>query len=132
VKICSKCKTQQTEFYKDARMPDGLRPDCKECFKGHMKAGRKSNPELYQNQELKKHYGITVTQYKQMLADQGGGCKICGSRTGIGKRKLAVDHDHKTGQVRGVLCNLCNRGLGAFKDDPVLIQAAIAYLEKHQ
>lgn len=67
-----------------------------------------------------------------MLQGQGGGCAICGrtrAEEGI-KKHLAVDHDHETKKVRGILCECCNRALGLFRHDPSLLSQAKAYLEK--
>ena len=78
--------------------------------------------------------GCSKDQYVAMLESQNGECAICGttvghrSKNGVDSR-LAVDHDHKTGQIRGLLCNACNRGLGRFKDSPNLLRAALRYLE---
>ncbi len=78
-------------------------------------------------------YGLTHNQYDAMVAHQNNVCAICHrpetrrSRNG-GIRPLAVDHNHTTGQVRGLVCSSCNSGLGYFQDDPVLLQAAITYL----
>ena len=65
-------------------------------------------------------------EYKEMLESQGGVCAICGA---MPKGRLAVDHDHATGQVRGLLCSPCNVALGFLRDDPIRLKAAIAYLE---
>jgi hypothetical protein len=62
---------------------------------------------------LKRYYGLTPECYEIMLAEQGGVCKLCGNPPG--KRRLDVDHDHATGQVRGLLCNKCNRRLGLYE-----------------
>lgn len=75
---------------------------------------------------LKKKYGISLEQYDAMLAKQGGVCAICGRPPG--RRRLAVDHCHKTKRVRGLLCYKCNYGLGVFRDDPVRLAKASAYL----
>ena len=77
----------------------------------------------------RRHYGIGLVEYTQMLEVQGGVCAICGCPCATGRR-LAVDHCHTTGKVRGLLCGNCNKGLGSFKDDPRLIRKAIDYLEK--
>jgi hypothetical protein len=61
------------------------------------------------------------------LAAQGGGCAICG-RPPTESRQLDIDHDHRTGEVRGLVCNPCNQGLGLFRDDPFLIMAAATYV----
>lgn len=78
----------------------------------------------------KNRYGITQEQYDEMLEAQGGGCAICGSPLprNSGKSHLAVDHDHKTGRVRGLLCDPCNNGLARFDDDPEKLMKAAKYL----
>ncbi len=86
---------------------------------------------------LRRYYKISVEEYDAMLAAQGGVCAICRNpETALNSatqkpRALAVDHDHKTGRVRGLLHLGCNQGLGLFNDDPALLRAAIAYLESH-
>lgn len=76
---------------------------------------------------LKRVYGITDAEYDAMLESQGGRCAICcRSRRG---RRLAVDHCHATGAVRGLLCSSCNQTLGKMGDDPERLRAAAAYLE---
>lgn len=79
----------------------------------------------------KRVTGVAHEQYEAMLAEQKGLCAIC--RNGpTPNRTLGVDHDHDTLRVRGLLCNLCNVGLGAFNDDMRVMKLAIAYLEKHR
>lgn len=78
---------------------------------------------------LRRTYGITVAEYKSMLRAQGGRCGICATPEPGGRHDtFAVDHDHLTGQVRGLLCDRCNIGLGYFKDDPDTLRAAIDYV----
>lgn len=77
---------------------------------------------------LQKTYGISLAQYEEMLASQNDGCAICGYVPKPGKRRLAVDHCHKTKQVRGLLCMRCNRGLAWFGDQPKRLLAASRYL----
>jgi hypothetical protein len=74
-------------------------------------------------------YGISVEQYEQMLASQNGGCYICG-KLPEGKRALDIDHDHKTGKVRGLLCSNHNRALGLMEDNPDLLLKSVEYLVK--
>lgn len=79
----------------------------------------------------KKRTGVVHEQYEAMLSAQQGLCAIC--RNGpTPNRTLGVDHDHATLQVRALLCNLCNVGLGAFNDDVDVMESAIAYLNKHR
>jgi hypothetical protein len=73
-----------------------------------------------------RSYGITVEEYDDMLESQGGGCYICG--VGPVGRALDIDHDHRTGKVRGLLCSNHNRALGLLGDDPDLLLAAHTYL----
>ena len=77
--------------------------------------------------------GCSPEQYTKMLEGQGGVCAICGANEGHRSKhnracKLAVDHDHVSGRVRGLLCGRCNRGLGWFRDSPELLEKAIRYL----
>jgi hypothetical protein len=82
-----------------------------------------------------KKFSVTRTDFEQMLAAQGGGCAICSGASADGKN-FHVDHDHACceGQqscgrcVRGLLCDRCNRGLGAFRDDLLLLSRAAVYL----
>lgn len=74
-------------------------------------------------------YGLSRDEYNELLTDQNGACAICGRLSE--DRALAVDHDHASGSIRGLLCAPCNTGLGVFRDDQLLLQRAIAYLEAH-
>jgi len=71
-------------------------------------------------------FEITEEDYQRILKSQGGICAICKNRD---SRNLAVDHDHETGKIRGLLCSNCNRGLGRFKDSAERLQSAIDYLK---
>jgi hypothetical protein len=77
---------------------------------------------------LRKH-SMTTAEYHFRLKNQGGGCAICGEQP-RGLEFFPVDHDHETLRIRGILCQGCNKGLGHFKDDPVRLRSALAYLEK--
>ncbi len=76
---------------------------------------------------LKRKYGISLEEYDAMLASQGGGCGICGKEPSA-RISLHVDHDHRTGRIRGLLCFVCNSSLGDL-DDPDLLRAALRYIE---
>jgi len=89
-----------------------------------------------QSQQLRKQ-GCSNEQFEAFLEAQDGKCAICGAIEGHRSRygtvcRLAVDHDHQTGKVRGLLCNNCNRGLGRFKDSIKHLKAAIRYLKREQ
>jgi hypothetical protein len=79
--------------------------------------------EKLQNKYLKQKYGIDLTDYWFMHAQQQGHCGICRQ-----KKTLYVDHNHQTGKVRALLCNKCNSGLGFFNEDILQLKAAIDYL----
>lgn len=81
-----------------------------------------------------KTHGMTMADYDALLQQQGGRCAICGRNSGNHKKTTAfqVDHDHKTGTVRGLLCTSCNRGIGWFVDSIPNLRMAIAYLERYQ
>jgi len=74
----------------------------------------KDNKEKVLSKLIFKTYGITTECYKEMLEKQGNGCEICGKK---GKKALAIDHNHKTGTVRGLLCNECNLSVGFFEKE---------------
>ena len=97
---------------------------------------RRQHGLSYRESDLVRTFGITLTEYAQIFARQGGKCAICSSESGGnygGKDKaLAVDHCHATKTVRGLLCEACNTGLGKFKDDPERLRAAADYLERHR
>jgi hypothetical protein len=80
---------------------------------------------------LQRQYGMSEVDYQARLAAQGGVCAICKTtKPGGTHRVFMVDHDHKTGAIRGLLCAACNRGLGFFKDDPNYLAAAVVYLKE--
>lgn len=79
---------------------------------------------------LKKKFGLTLEEYDEMFAVQGGACAICESKRKT-SRRLAVDHCHQTGRVRGLLCSRCNTGLGQFGDSLEGLIAAVSYMRKN-
>lgn len=95
---------------------------------------RLRHPEAEYGFRLKRLYGLTLADYKRMLADQGGVCAICAEppTDTKGPWKLHVDHDHGDGAVRALLCTKCNTGLGAFRDRGDLLAKAMAYLAHHE
>lgn len=78
---------------------------------------------------LKARFGITIEDYDAMFVAQGGRCGIC-DRPPRPERRLAVDHDHSTGDIRGLLCTPCNRELRYFDGHPDYLERAIGYLTK--
>lgn len=82
------------------------------------------------NQRLKRKFAITVEDYDKMFEQQKGLCKICGKNyNNKSQKNFHIDHCHKTGVVRGLLCNKCNQGIGLLNDNPKLLKKAIDYLQ---
>ncbi|TKB94510.1 MAG: hypothetical protein E8D40_00910 [Nitrospira sp.] len=80
---------------------------------------------------LRRTFGISSRYYNTLLDLQEHCCRLCGAPDMSSKMSLAVDHDHKTGKVRKLLCGKSNRGLGYFNDDPDLLARAEVYLRVH-
>lgn len=134
--ICGDCQEtkDRTEFYVDRGRTNGLATYCKECCKKRAKARYaadpaasrerhrewvKNNPDRIRAHRLKSAYGLTVEQYDALPKV----CVICGKRS-----TLRVDHSHQSGRVRGLLCDMCNKGLGHFGDNPSLLFRAAEYV----
>ena len=103
-------------------------------YNAYQRDRRHKDPERFNaaeyKRQLRRRYGITQEQYDAMFRAQNGSCAICGGQSLDGKR-LHVDHDHKTGKVRGLLCINCNHGLGKFQDSADNLTNAWAYLARH-
>ena len=128
-KFCPTCEETKSvdEFYR--HRDKGLYRVCKSCHKIRSAKRAKEIPELYRTRNLQSRFGISREFYKLLHEVQGGVCAICRQpETVKGRDNLAVDHNHETDEVRGLLCHSCNTGLGKFKDDPELLQRAISYL----
>jgi hypothetical protein len=81
--------------------------------------------------QLKSLYGITAAEFDRMLAEQGGRCAICRAERPGSRGDWRVDHDQVTGQVRGLLCDACNTGIGKLRHDPEILRAAARYVAAH-
>jgi len=96
-----------------------------------MRVARKNHNRRFKSYSLKK-FGITIEDYERMFKEQNGVCAICGNPETVVTNgepwRLSVDHNHETGEVRGLLCTNCNNGLGRFKDSLDLFQKALVYL----
>lgn len=136
-KPCRKCGS--TERHRDGR--------CKQCCRRGSSAYYAKNKDKVRDNvlrwksanrthikrvvaswNLRKKYGITIEDYEAILSGQDSRCAICRSDTSAGGDRLAVDHCHKTGKIRGLLCFDCNVAIGKFKDSPELLLRAIEYL----
>lgn len=145
MKQCSVCKQSKPldEFYNSSKTKDKKYPRCKVCDKEARRLWTHRNPERshrsLRGRQLKYTYGISLQEYELLLQQQNYCCLICSTSSNtIRKTKItsnkqlhfAVDHNHLTGKIRGLLCNQCNRALGMFKDSPILLQKALDYLKK--
>lgn len=127
-KVCLTCGLEKpiTEFHKQAtkKDPNRRKPHCRSYWS---KIRKDRTPEHNRRYNLKRCYGITPEEYDKILHEQGGTCAICHGIESVGR--LAVDHCHSTGKVRGLLCTNCNQAIGKLKDDTQLLRNAINYLE---
>jgi len=157
-KECTRCGEWKLicEFPKDKKGRNGYASICKACVltrrqKGYEyqkeywdkpgnKARKKENArksylrnrekilERNRTRNISRRYGLPVGAFEEMLARQGGRCRICGMKPK--KRRLHIDHDHDSGAVRGLLCQRCNHMLGNAKDNPAILRMGALYLEE--
>lgn len=136
-KICNRCGESKpiSEYSSRPKGKDGLRAQCRECCSRYGKKWKDSNKEKVIAAQIHRKYNLSIEELQQLIKNQEGLCSICKRNPeldGIGRwNKLVVDHDHITGQVRSMLCQSCNSGLGHFKDNLTLLQKAVNYLREH-
>ncbi len=153
MKTCTKCQTPKTldQYYSRSASKDGLFARCKNCIdiyererlrkdpdknkryyranKERLKAAAREYDKVTgRDKRLQRRFGITYMQYMEMLTLQNCVCAICHQTCPTGLN-LAVDHDHETGKVRGLLCRPCNQGIGTFGEDPSRLESAASYLK---
>lgn len=122
-RMIGECRTCGAHFKKKKRADAFCSDACR--------AQGKSNVTPYSDIHRLRRYGITEDQYKNLIARSGGFCEICGvPEVHAPKGRLHIDHDHSTGEVRGLLCQRCNHGLGHFKDSEALLSRASEYLSR--
>lgn len=134
-KVCTKCKQEKdiSDFHKKAKTKDGLRYECKTCRREYGKARYLKIKSFHAKYHLMRTYGISLEEYNHKLENQRGVCAICTKPCSTGNA-LAVDHNHKTGKIRGLLCFSCNRRLGIFENKEFIskaIQYLLSYKEDH-
>jgi len=99
------------------------------AHKRRWRAAHKDKGSHYERKSnLKRKFGLTVEQYDELLRQQNGVCKIC-FKINPDESRLAVDHNHITGEIRGLLCINCNKGIGHFMDNIALLEEAKRYVE---
>jgi hypothetical protein len=127
---CSCCQQwlPSSAYSKNKQQTSGLHYECRACNKARVRG-----------YNIKTKYGIEASSVEVMLEEQNHKCDICFKPIEISLNRdksnyatrACVDHDHETNKVRGILCVLCNMGLGKFKDDISSLKRAIEYLKKH-
>lgn len=132
-KVCYNCKKDKSLdlYHIDRKTKTGRASYCKECAITSGKEWYKKSEkyrQIVRNSGLKARFGISLADYDEMLKAQNSVCAICKNRDL--NRNLHVDHCHKTGIIRGLLCKTCNYGLGNFKDNTEYLENAIEYLDK--
>jgi hypothetical protein len=148
MKKCNRCNQEKpkSDFFLNSKRSDGIQTYCKPC---HLEYGREryANPEAFERRKmnrdlykerrkqssrkwyLKSTHNITEDQYAKLFNEGSEQCWICKQFT---EYSLNVDHNHQTGQIRGLLCGKCNRALGLFQDNKNIIRAAAKYLESFE
>ena len=125
IRTCKDCIAQFGATLAAAKARDAHWPGPR-CTSHHREYKRQQSAH-YHEQMVTKTYGIEAGEYAARYKQQGGKCAICQTATGASKR-LAVDHDHKTNAVRGLLCSPCNRFIGRLRDSPEAFLRAYKYL----
>lgn len=133
--VCKNCKIGKPEerydlTYAKNRRSTLRRKVCKECRNARKKLLDTRHGTGLRRYNMGKKYGLTIDDYLALSKSQNDKCAICGLVNTFGPwtTKLVVDHCHKTGKVRGLLCDKCNRALGQFNDDAERMELAIKYL----
>lgn len=149
MKKCSKCGLEKSvsEFSKKKITKDGLRYWCRTCVADYDKTRKrtekqhemrktcckkwrksKKGKQAKKNGNLKRNYNLTLKQHEQMYVNQNGCCKCCG--ISVSYDKINTDHNHKTNEVRGLLCTRCNVGAG-YIDDKEFLNMVTKYLDEN-
>lgn len=131
LKRCPSCETPKPliAYWNDRHTADGKGSYCIECASSAKRADyAERRVELLLRTQARK-FGVTVEWLEETLLAQGGVCAIC-QRPCVSGRALAVDHNHQTGAIRGLLCANCNRALGLLQDSTSVVMSALLYLQK--
>jgi len=147
-KICSKCDIRKDlgNFYKNKTKPLGVCSECKLCtnqmnkdyigrnrqkYLEYHKSYRRNHQSQHRNQSLKQTYRINAEDWEDLFEIQKGCCAICGTHQSGLRRRLDVDHNHKTGKIRALLCSRCNVLIGQAKEDINSLELMINYLKEY-
>ncbi|SRR6266581_1135395 len=132
-RFCSKCRIEKVldEFYNAGK--NSKFPWCKACDRKRSREyqqalGKEERTRRKRSTWLSTAYGLTLKEYTELHDSQNGLCAVC-RKPNIKDHFLCVDHDHKTGQIRGLLCHRCNRSVGFAQDDPKILRQLADYIE---
>lgn len=130
---CKKCNLEATRIYRRSEKGKAVSAAYQKSKKGKLTqkryAATDNGKKKRKNNSLKSKYNLTLDGYNELFRSQKGCCAVCGEKeTSANKCDLSVDHDHKTGIVRGLLCDRCNRMIGFAGEDISKLQKAIDYL----
>lgn len=129
-KLCTACKQSKnvTEFKTNKNGKFGRYSICKQCDSDRARF-RYTNGDSYAIR-LKKLYNLSIKEYDELYAEAGGKCQCCGIEEIKLNKRLAVDHCHETGKIRGLLCSKCNTALGQLNDNLDTIASLYSYLKE--
>jgi hypothetical protein len=144
MRLCARCKTEQSDenfysrirVYKSGNSKKVIASYCKPCHNkvSTIAVNSTKGRATSRRGRLRREYGFSPEAYDKLFAAQNYGCAICGEskteHTNARCSALCIDHDHVTGKVRGILCRLCNIGIGAFRDNTGLLLKTIDYLKR--
>lgn len=143
-KKCPKCKRKlelnSTHFYKDKNTKNGFKCYCIECSRILRRENYLKDPLKSTEYNFKRLYGISYKDYKKMEKKQNHRCGICGMKLEQtnpnnqynNNKHFSVDHNHKTGKIRGLLCRNCNSGIGWMRENPYILIKTIKYLKSNK
>jgi len=119
---CQPCNRARAERFRKANP---------EIASSRTAAWQRRNPDAGRNARYLRKYGISLPEYLRLVREQEGCCAGCGAEPFLGDKNLDVDHDHKTGKVRGLLCGDCNRAVGLLQDSSVVASRIVKYLNRY-
>jgi hypothetical protein len=146
-RVCGEVLTEKNWYWYFNESRDHISLICKTCWCKRKRDWNKNNPlkakaithrahlnhkEEDREKNYLRSYGITIKDYNELFLKQDGKCAVCGSET-VGRKtdkNFIIDHDHKTGKVRGLLCHKCNAILGMAQDNIKIFEEAIEYLRR--
>jgi len=130
-KVCSICSIRKplAEFHKKSNSPNGYKAECGTCAKARWQDWADKNRETLRESDRRRHYqreyGLSKPEAGQLVESRQGTCQICKTNC-----QIVIDHNHATGQIRGLLCSKCNSILGFAADRVEILEAAIQYLKE--